>query len=71
QQTRENGFVCLDKVMDQINPVTYQELMNITTLWVDAALDLTDKNLRLMSYLVNAQERRWNAEEEATQQVAG
>jgi DSF synthase len=45
--------------------------MNITTLWVDAALDLTDKNLRLMSYLVNAQERRWNAEEEATQQVAG
>ncbi len=71
QQTRENGFVCLDKVMDQINPVTYQELMNITTLWVDAALDLTDKNLRLMSYLVNAQERRWNAEEETTQQVAG
>ncbi len=60
QQNRSLGFQCMDQVVDQFNPLTYKELMDVTTLWVDAAMQLTHKNLRLMEYLVKAQDRRWN-----------
>ena len=61
QQSRSLGFQCLDQVADQFNPLTYKELMDVTTLWVDAAMQLTHKNMRLMEYLVKAQDRRWNS----------
>jgi len=60
QQSRSLGFQSLDQVVDQFNPLTYKELMDVTTLWVDVAMQLTHKNLRLMEYLVKAQDRRWN-----------
>ncbi|RDH88437.1 MAG: enoyl-CoA hydratase [endosymbiont of Escarpia spicata] len=71
QQNRSAGFVCLDKIMDQFNPVTYEELMKITTMWVDAAMGLSKKNLRLMDYLLRAQERRWGVKEDLMCQAVG
>ncbi len=60
QRNRSIGFHCLEKVAEQFNPLTYEELMDVAELWVDAAMQLTSKNLRLMQYLVEAQEQRWN-----------
>jgi len=40
------------------NPVTYQELLDITQVWVDTALALGEKSLRTMDRLVRAQTRR-------------
>lgn len=37
------------------NPVSYDELMNITAVWVDAAMQLEEKNLRMMERLVTRQ----------------
>ena len=71
QQNRSLGFQCLDQIAEKFNPLTYDELMEITTLWVDTAMQLTHKNLRLMEYLVKAQDRRWNnADTEKVQLVA-
>lgn len=41
-----------------INPVTREELIEITDLWVDAALTLSSSDLRKMERLAAAQDRR-------------
>lgn len=58
QHTRSHGSFGLDRVIEQFNPVSYEELMDVVDIWVDTALRLTEKNLRLMDYLVQAQKRR-------------
>ncbi len=41
------------------NPVTHEELIRVTDLWVDTALTLSARDLRRMEHLVTAQDRRW------------
>ena len=41
-----------------IHPVTREELDGIVELWVDAALRLSERDLRMMQRLVRAQTRR-------------
>jgi DSF synthase len=43
---------------DKINPVSYKELKEIGLLWVDAAMSIEEKDLRMMERLVNAQSRK-------------
>ena len=42
-----------------LQPVTLKELVDIADLWVDAALQLSGSELRKMSHLAKAQDRRW------------
>lgn len=42
-----------------LQPVTLKELVDIADLWVDAALQLSPAELRKMSHLAKAQDRRW------------
>jgi DSF synthase len=44
-----------------MNPVTKEELIRITDLWVDCALTLSQQDLRKMERLAAAQDRRWNS----------
>jgi DSF synthase len=44
--------------------------MEVVEIWVDTALQLSEKNLRLMEYLVRAQSRRWSSGPEEQRQVA-
>jgi len=50
--------LALHRVRDAINPISHDELMQITEIWVDTALQLGDKQLRTMERLVRAQSRR-------------
>ena len=52
---RRNGHRALREAMKCYNPVTYEELMQIATVWVDAALRLNDRDLRVMQRLVMRQ----------------
>ena len=61
QRHRCSGFFGLDKVVEQYNPLSYTELENVIDLWVDTAIQLSQKNIRLMQYLVQAQEKRWGS----------
>jgi DSF synthase len=62
QRNRSAGFQGLDRIVDQFNPLSYKELMDVVTVWVDTAMQLSEKNIRLMQYLVRAQEKRWDDE---------
>jgi DSF synthase len=50
--------LALHQVRDAVDPVTLEELMRITEIWVDTALGLGDRQLRVMERLVRAQLRR-------------
>jgi DSF synthase len=43
---------------DRVHPVSYEELVDITDLWVDAALSLGERELKSMAWLVRGQDKR-------------
>lgn len=52
------GHYGFQTAIDRANPLSHNELLDIVDLWVDASMQLTEKNLRLMSYFSRAQARR-------------
>lgn len=50
--------LALHKIRDEVHPVSLDELTRITDIWVDTALQLGDKSLRMMERLIRAQLRR-------------
>ena len=50
-----NGALALRSVRSEIQPIAYAELMRVTEIWVDAALRLEPKDLRMMERLVSRQ----------------
>lgn len=45
------------KIRNRINPVTYEEMLDIGKIWVDAALSLSKKELKVMERLVRSQDK--------------
>ena len=60
QQRAPHSHLAMNAVRGISQRVSYDELMNITEVWVDTALALGDKSLRMMERIVRAQERRAN-----------
>ncbi|HDP89368.1 MAG TPA: enoyl-CoA hydratase [Thioalkalivibrio sp.] len=60
-----NGFRALRKVRAHVDPVTYEELAEVTDIWVDAALRLTGRDLRMMERLVSRQTQKADTDEAA------
>ena len=56
-RNRNSTLRSLNRVRQIVNPVDYRQLTEIGNLWVDAALELRDRDLRIMSRLVNSQNR--------------
>lgn len=52
-----NGMQAIQSVKQFYNPVTYEELIGISKIWVDAALKLSQTDLRVMQRIVSAQNR--------------
>lgn len=52
-----NGRRGIERVRTEIGPITRQELMQIVEIWVNAALNLDERDLRIMDRLVRAQQR--------------
>jgi len=55
-----NGLRAINAARQRFSPITYEELLDITKIWVDAALNLTKREIRIMERLVSAQDRRRN-----------
>jgi DSF synthase len=55
---RRNGMLGVLRARNLVNPVTRAELDAIAQTWVDAALRLQDRDLKMMSWIVRAQMRR-------------
>lgn len=58
QQRIPQSCLAMNAVRGISHRVDYQELLDITEVWVDAALALDEKSLRTMDRLVKAQTRR-------------
>ncbi|MEQ1525241.1 MAG: crotonase/enoyl-CoA hydratase family protein [Gallionella sp.] len=57
QARRSNGYIAVQKARQRFNPITYQELMDITNVWVDSALKLNEKDLKVMDRFVRSQQK--------------
>ncbi|MEW8523369.1 MAG: crotonase/enoyl-CoA hydratase family protein [Candidatus Thiodiazotropha endolucinida] len=57
-QRRTNALKLLRHVRQNYNSVSYEELLGITTQWVDAALNLRQNEINVMQRLVRAQNKR-------------
>jgi DSF synthase len=55
---RRNGRAAVYRARQCVHPVTREELDAITDTWVDAAMRLEDRDLKMMGRLVRAQMRR-------------
>jgi DSF synthase len=53
-----NAFQALHHIKRQYMPITREALSASARIWVDAAMRLSDRNLRMMEKLVRAQEKR-------------
>jgi DSF synthase len=56
---RHDTLCALSRIRQHCQPVSYEELTAVTSLWVETALRLDDADLRRMEHLVRAQQRRY------------
>lgn len=52
-----NAMVALQAVRQEVNPITHDELARVTRIWVDAAMRLTERDVKIMDRLVRSQNR--------------
>ena len=52
-----NGRRAFERVRRDFEAVTKEELLHITSVWVEAAMHLSERDLRMMDRLIRAQER--------------
>jgi len=55
EEKSRNGLLALRAAREVSQPAPYDELIRITEIWVDAALRLEAKDLRMMERLVSRQ----------------
>jgi len=52
-----NGYDAIHRVRQIYHPISYDELMRIVTIWVDAALQLNERDMRVMERIARTQEK--------------
>lgn len=52
-----NGYEAIHKIRQIYHPISYDELIRICDIWVDAALQLTARDLRIMERIAKTQEK--------------
>ena len=58
-----NGRRGFERARNEFEPVTRDELMRVMNIWVDAALRLEERDLRMMERLVRAQNRNGDGDD--------
>ena len=59
-RNRLNSLRAIRKVHDCVNPLNYQQLIAIGDIWVETAMNLSEREIRVMSRLVNSQKKLSN-----------
>jgi DSF synthase len=57
-ERRRNGMQAMFSCRQQVDPIAYDEMLNITSIWVEAALRLDERDIKLMSRLGRSQLKR-------------
>lgn len=58
EERARNGYGAFRRAKQCCNPVTYEELRQITTIWAEAALEISTRDLRMMERLVMRQNHK-------------
>jgi len=61
-QSRRHAHAAIYKARRRVSPVTLEELRDVTDIWVDTAMALSERDLRRMQHLVSAQDRSRRAQ---------
>lgn len=54
-RNRQNSLRAIRKVRDCVDPLNYQQLIDIGDIWVETAMKLSERETRVMSRLINSQ----------------
>ena len=65
QERFANGHLAIRQVRQRVNPLTYEELLDVVEIWAGAAMRLTTRDLRLMTQITQAQDQLEVPEDEA------
>ncbi len=57
-----NGYSAIRNIRQKVHPISYEELMDVCNYWVDVVLQISERDLKLMQRLANAQNRRVDVE---------
>jgi DSF synthase len=57
RRASRNGLMAIQRARQYVTPLTYQELLEVVSIWVEAAMDLSERDLRVMTQLAAAQLR--------------
>jgi DSF synthase len=57
------------KMRDIVNPVTYEEMIKIGNLWVECALSLSSKELKVMGRLIRSQDKMYSGLSDSDQVI--
>jgi len=57
QSRANNSYQAIHKVRDIYQPLSYDELLQIAKVWLDAAMRLSERDLRVMERLAQSQEK--------------
>lgn len=52
-----NTMMALQRVRQAVQPVSFQELEDVAMIWVDAAMQLSERDLKIMDRLIRSQNR--------------
>ncbi|MBW8310066.1 MAG: hypothetical protein K0M45_10625 [Candidatus Paracaedibacteraceae bacterium] len=55
ENDKKNGVTHFQRAANYVNPITYEELLEIVKIWVEACLGLNEKDLKLIDLLVGKQ----------------
>jgi DSF synthase len=55
----QNTRKAILKIRHRVNPVTLEELLDIGEIWVDAAMSLSDRELKVMERLIRSQDKMY------------
>jgi DSF synthase len=58
EQRSANGIRAMRRVRRSVDPISYEELHDVVQIWVDAALQLSLRDLRMMERLVGRQNQQ-------------
>jgi len=64
RQKRQNSYRAMAAAKRQFMPIQLDELVRIVSVWVDAAMRLETRDLRMMARLVKGQDRMLNRTED-------
>jgi DSF synthase len=53
----QNTRKAILEIRNKIDPVTFEEMLDIGEIWVDAAMSLTNRELRTMERLMRSQDK--------------